>query len=571
MTEIVLRYLAANDLTAKGISRSACEQDLLAVIAAFHRNRILERLGSSKATRSTPKLQKKWPIRSSKPILSRIEMWISNLQQKANRQRTDQEVLVLTQKAMTLLTTVSRVERETLDKNDEHAALISLIHAAFELSEISNGQSLKAQFNSLGFDSDFTDRREFREISAIANYGRICRYLAQAARSYRRLFRHISLNAVPHNLCTQWCGQKRFVHAEIQLLIDHEVRPKSHKARSIGTSKRACLLCYLFLRAYGQYEVPQTHGEVMPQWIVPDPLKYNVDSLERIRMALKTMSSDIEAANKAAASRQGSTCHGLIRVSAHSTERLHYAPLQTLSSSTLASVKDLHVPQKIGDRPSTIRKQPSLLIDAMPGTSQVDLASEMPPADLEPRVLARPPMVEVPPAVVVPEEVPTTTPITTKLSKASLVATSAVTSVHGIQQTSVISLSDSLAPPTSFDTASDLNMNLNEPSHIHHIIVSPSAPKILRFDGCAVHLQFEDLLTAQQDLISTMTASQPLYQKATCFFERRRYADPDDNIVDIAQISSKENIVLERKEYAKVLDFGLRGRSGQVVMITVQW
>lgn len=174
-------------------------------------------------------------------------MWISDLQQKADQQRADQDILILAQKAKTLLTTISRVERETLDEDDEHAALISLIHAAFEMSEISNGQSLKDQVTCMGFESDFTDRREFREISAIANNERICRYSAQAARSYRRLFRHIFSDAVPHNLHTQWCGAKRFVHAEIQLLIDHEIRPKSHKARSIGTSKRACLLCYLFL------------------------------------------------------------------------------------------------------------------------------------------------------------------------------------------------------------------------------------------------------------------------------------------------------------------------------------
>lgn len=489
-------------------------------------------------------------------MLPRLETWISNLQHKANRQRNDQDIPVLIQKAQTLHRAIIRAE--TLDGDVEHAALMSIINAAFDITERSGGRSLQAQFRRMGFDNDFTNRREFRNINAIANYRRICRYLTQAARSYHQLFRRMLLNVVPHNMPTRWRGAKRFVHAEIQLLIDREVYPKLYTARSIGTSKRACLLCYFFLRAHGRYDVSQTHGEVMPQWTVPDTPNYDVDSLERIRMALSVMASDIRAANKVAASTQANMPFGLVRIGAHSIEHLHFAPLRTPSIATVASINDDDV--IIARQPiKTAQELP--LADAIPETTSVDLA----------RAMTCSTMLEIPPAITLPGDVSSVPSVTEVLSKTSLTTAAPVTSAHGIQPASTVKSSEGLTSPTPFLAASDSDIDLDERSNTYNITVSPTAPKIVQFDGCVVHLQFEDLLAAQQDLSSTVDVSQPVYQKAVCSFRMRLHGDPDVVIVDSFQISHEEDTALERKEHAKALEFGLRGRSGQVVIIKVQW
>lgn len=57
------------------------------------------------------------------------------------------------------------------------------------------------------------------------------------------------------------------------------------------------------MRAHGGYAVPDIHGEVLPQWTVPDKNDYSLGQCDRLRRALKTTQQNVlRALNRARAS-----------------------------------------------------------------------------------------------------------------------------------------------------------------------------------------------------------------------------------------------------------------------------
>ena len=78
-------------------------------------------------------------------------------------------------------------------------------------------------------------------------------------------------NQVFHNIRIKRCH----VHAEIQLVDDHENRQKESVIKwrvhpYIGCSKLCCYLCHSFLRHHGFFQYRGTHWKVKPQWMVPE-------------------------------------------------------------------------------------------------------------------------------------------------------------------------------------------------------------------------------------------------------------------------------------------------------------
>jgi len=62
----------------------------------------------------------------------------------------------------------------------------------------------------------------------------------------------------------------RKVHAEIQLLFFYEQNPDLLRPRSLCSSKSACYVCNLFIKAHGLYHVPRTHGRLYDRWVLPE-------------------------------------------------------------------------------------------------------------------------------------------------------------------------------------------------------------------------------------------------------------------------------------------------------------
>lgn len=84
------------------------------------------------------------------------------------------------------------------------------------------------------------------------------------------------------------------VHAEIQILVYHELHPKLTKPRVIASSKSACYLCNLFIREHGQFQVPRTHGRIYDRWVFPDWVGFAANRRERMNMVVERFNSRIE-------------------------------------------------------------------------------------------------------------------------------------------------------------------------------------------------------------------------------------------------------------------------------------
>lgn len=86
------------------------------------------------------------------------------------------------------------------------------------------------------------------------------------------------------------------IHAEVQLIAYCELQTQRLPPRVICSSKKACLLCNLFILAYGKVYTPGSHGRLYPGWRLPllPPLNqakenFNEALEAHIRQSLSTL------------------------------------------------------------------------------------------------------------------------------------------------------------------------------------------------------------------------------------------------------------------------------------------
>ena len=157
--------------------------------------------------------------------------------------------------------------------------------------------SLVQRIQSLGIRTVSPRSREVRELQALANYWRICKYFAKISSLYVKLFRATELTVIEADAPERWRGLERFVHAEIQLLVHYELNPMN-RPRFVGASKKPCFLCYCFIRAHATYSVSRSYGEVFVQWTVPDKGSLTAHNRTKLTSALKCTAENIAHAVK---------------------------------------------------------------------------------------------------------------------------------------------------------------------------------------------------------------------------------------------------------------------------------
>ena len=137
--------------------------------------------------------------------------------------------------------------------------------------------------------------REVREVSKIANYWRICCSLAHLSRSYRILFARPQLETLePYKpTAMERMKVKRFVHAEVQMVVFYETCFPPPWPRAIGASKEACFLCDAFISAHGYFYLSKAHRQLFHKWTVPDRSDYTTATLKRFRSALKIVNEAV--------------------------------------------------------------------------------------------------------------------------------------------------------------------------------------------------------------------------------------------------------------------------------------
>ncbi|KAK0833988.1 hypothetical protein LTR73_001751 [Friedmanniomyces endolithicus] len=265
-------------LTIPALSRVSCASACPKVVVELHRNRILGRLGSPRFTR--PKgCQRRTLVQVGTRITS-LANDVPVLRRQPSQACRDDLAEFKTQlgRLAAAIDTIENAEGAPSIQD-----LIAVVHAAFEAT------------------IDGVSPTCFREPARDNQQGR---NLASLARSYRQKFANARLDVIPHNPIIEiWppaSGRKHYVHAEIQMLVHHQLSPTSSlRPRCIGTSKSACFLCYCFLSAHGQYSVPESHGEVFEQWTVPDNASYTPGVRERLSDALRKTAMRTSKAVKA--------------------------------------------------------------------------------------------------------------------------------------------------------------------------------------------------------------------------------------------------------------------------------
>ena len=166
-----------------------------------------------------------------------------------------------------------------------NSAIKLVVKDAFSITV--DGFSLPTRLEAVGFSR--VDTREVREVSKIANYWRTCCSLAHLSRSYRILFARPQLEALePYKpTAMERLKVKRFVHAEVQMVVFYKTCFPPPWPRAIGASKEACFLCDAFISAHGYFYLSKAHRQLFHKWTVPDRSDYTTATLKRFRSALE--------------------------------------------------------------------------------------------------------------------------------------------------------------------------------------------------------------------------------------------------------------------------------------------
>ncbi|KAK5076221.1 hypothetical protein LTR64_006301 [Lithohypha guttulata] len=149
-----------------------------------------------------------------------------------------------------------------------------------------------------------------RQLEKIGAYWRIAVDLVACANKFPRVLRNIELeylssySSVPAEIAYESWAKTCHVHAEIQLVIDHDLRHSERVGsmmdeavvlwpRTVGTSKYLCYLCHLFINLHGCFFAPNTHGRLYDQWTVPDLKEFDHNMRDKYRGVLGRMNAVI--------------------------------------------------------------------------------------------------------------------------------------------------------------------------------------------------------------------------------------------------------------------------------------
>lgn len=289
------------------LSREKCREACFDIMVGYHRNRILDRLGSVKSRlprraeqHRKEKTRGRYTCKSSPtPIIRVLKKLIDSEPSRLGNGKTTADWHVFKTEVISLWNAFEAFETSVHTGDSERQALQEIVKKMFVISR--DGVSFAKRTRDLGFARSALEDRVVRQVGKTANYWRICIQLADASRKFPAGFRDIECQVLTPFRSERWpsgSGWELFVHAEIQLVTYYAARPSCPQPRVIGASKEACFLCNSFLRAFGSFLVSKTHGRLYSKWTVPDLAIYDEQTREKIRACLTTAYSDVGSAQK---------------------------------------------------------------------------------------------------------------------------------------------------------------------------------------------------------------------------------------------------------------------------------
>lgn len=84
------------------------------------------------------------------------------------------------------------------------------------------------------------------------------------------------------------------IHAEIQLVKFYEENPPANPPRFIGSSKKACHLCNMFLELHGKFAVSKSCQNLYPRWTVPTIVCTSSADVNKYSAVVNRMTSMLE-------------------------------------------------------------------------------------------------------------------------------------------------------------------------------------------------------------------------------------------------------------------------------------
>ncbi|QDS75777.1 hypothetical protein FKW77_008807 [Venturia effusa] len=267
----------------KELSQQECADNCLKIVVLLNMNRLFKRIGSRHfekpkhlALYAKGPISPQWSKLMSKPVQNK------------------QDAIDLAAEAGEFNTVFEQLEA-AYTEDSKVQALMDLVKRCFAFTI--DGRSLRPRLEKAGYGKKTFSTRPFREINKTAAYWRICLNLAAFARSYRRYFQRLSLVPIQHYNPSTRPGkaeEERFIHAEIQIITYYEINNPPLWPRALGTSKKACFLCYEFIRCHGCFKVSKSHGIVFSRWAVPDRKDYSPESLARLRRTIQDVDARVK-------------------------------------------------------------------------------------------------------------------------------------------------------------------------------------------------------------------------------------------------------------------------------------
>jgi hypothetical protein len=311
-----------NELVSE-IKPEVFKEDAFDIAIRLNRNRVLGRLCS------------KWGTRYHKVLLT--IRWIKVLESHRAKvpagKSEDFEAFLVDMKDLHLLV----LQLEQSEKEDDNIPLIKSI--AKKVYDITWADvPLLPRLIAFGFPESVFEKRDVRELLKIANYWRLCCNLEMYCRSrkYGSYFRTVDLQIVEPYFTSKDpdTQEEKYIHAEIQLIVHHELSNRELWPRAIGASKEACFLCDAFIRAHAFFRVTKSHGCTFWKWTIPDLVEYAPTTLSRFRTVLVDIDHEVAEEYEKAQQSPRQPAYPL-----QSSVNLHEPHLLTPAASTISSVE----------------------------------------------------------------------------------------------------------------------------------------------------------------------------------------------------------------------------------------
>ena len=173
----------------------------------------------------------------------------------------------------------------------------ALVIMAYSLTESvgPNGCSiLKELLRQTDMSLSLESTKLIAKFRQLGRYWALCQSLVKITKKHSLLFQRTSIERLPPFLPWLQKGKSYHVHAEIQLILHYEASPHYPMPRIVGSSKKACYLCDLFIQKHRQFFVTKTHGRLYHQWTVLEIPGLGQDSIEKLRRTIQEVQQELD-------------------------------------------------------------------------------------------------------------------------------------------------------------------------------------------------------------------------------------------------------------------------------------